>query len=292
MKAVKQLKLYEFNDSVINELPIVKPIMDEGWFCKLSIGSIIVRYNYKDYVIEATEGNPVCFLVVDGNDFTIESVSDQFDLIVVSVHHNVLSEVYPYLGSEANMSIAIDFLISTHEMNKNLSDLINQSLVHLKMLSASLDFLIETDSTVRQLIIYCMFLFHNGIKEWKQKQNHILGERLDLDSHTQSYKLMSRLFDIFNDPDSFCHRDAKYFSDRLNISARYFYQVCVKETGMTPKDFINDVILSEIKHTLLTTSFSFQQISHKFGFSDQSGFTQYFRRNVGVTPSEFRAQHK
>ncbi|MBR3947358.1 MAG: AraC family transcriptional regulator, partial [Bacteroidales bacterium] len=65
-----------------------------------------------------------------------------------------------------------------------------------------------------------------------------------------------------------------------------------KETGKTPKDFINETIIGEIKNALLTTEMSHQQIADRFGFPDQSAFGQFFKRQEGISPSEFRKMYK
>ncbi|NCA80102.1 MAG: AraC family transcriptional regulator [Sphingobacteriia bacterium] len=56
----------------------------------------------------------------------------------------------------------------------------------------------------------------------------------------------------------------------------------------TPKQLLDDVVISLIKQSLLATTLNNQQIADKFGFSDQSAFGQYFKRCTKLSPSEFR----
>ncbi|MBO7572495.1 MAG: AraC family transcriptional regulator [Bacteroidales bacterium] len=67
---------------------------------------------------------------------------------------------------------------------------------------------------------------------------------------------------------------------------------CKAETGQTPKDLINQSLIGEIKNALLTSEMTHQQISDRFGFPDQSAFGQFFKRQEGISPSEFRQKYK
>ena len=61
---------------------------------------------------------------------------------------------------------------------------------------------------------------------------------------------------------------------------------------MSSKQLVDDVIINELKHHLIGSDKSFQEISYLFGFNDQAAFTQYFKRNTGMTPTGFRKKHK
>jgi AraC-like DNA-binding protein len=88
-----------------------------------------------------------------------------------------------------------------------------------------------------------------------------------------------------------CHRqrrDVKFYADKLNISERYLYKIVKENIKITPKQMIDDYVIVLIKKALLTTSLSFQQIADELNFPDQSAMGQFFKRNAGVTLSEFR----
>ncbi|MBO7492628.1 MAG: AraC family transcriptional regulator [Bacteroidales bacterium] len=72
---------------------------------------------------------------------------------------------------------------------------------------------------------------------------------------------------------------------RLGASSR-------RETGKTPKEFIHQFLIGQIKNALLTTEMTHQQIADQFGFPDQSAFGQFFKRQEGMSPSEFRKRYR
>ena len=87
------------------------------------------------------------------------------------------------------------------------------------------------------------------------------------------------------------HHDAKFYADALHISERYLYKVLKETIHITPKQMIDYYLTALIKKTLLTTSLTFQQIADKLNFTDQSAMGQFFKRNTGMTLSEFRNKH-
>jgi AraC-like DNA-binding protein len=87
-------------------------------------------------------------------------------------------------------------------------------------------------------------------------------------------------------------RDVSFYAKKLCISERYLSKLCKAETGKTPKILINQSLIGEIKNALLTTEMSHQQIADRFGFPDQSAFGQFFKRQEGISPSEFRKKYK
>lgn len=83
-----------------------------------------------------------------------------------------------------------------------------------------------------------------------------------------------------------------FYAEKLNMSSRYLYKIIHNTCHITPKQLIDDVVISLVKQSLLTENLNNQQISDKFGFSDQSAFGQYFKRCTKQSPSEFRQRNK
>lgn len=84
----------------------------------------------------------------------------------------------------------------------------------------------------------------------------------------------------------------QFYADELNISTRYLYKITMNVLKMTPKELVDYYVIAAAKKMLLTTILTNQQIADRLNFSDQSAFGQYFKRNVGVSPAEFRHKYK
>lgn len=281
-----------FNKENYQEYPIQKIMMDDGWFCHLKSGSVVVDFNYKKYNLNVNEEGDIYFYVNEGIFFSIDSGSDDYQLEIKAISHTCLTRAYPYLGSDANIQICYSMLIKSSQMEMEIRELFVNSYKQLQLVYGNRETLGDYEKMAVGLLVHTLLVFSNAISMWREKQGLHLSERLGVDSKTQSYQIMNNLALIFDEPEAIQHREVQYYADRLNISVRYFFNVCIQETGMTPKKFINDIIVSDIKHTLMTTNLSLQQLTLKYAFSDQSALTQYFRRNTGMTPTEFRICHR
>lgn len=78
----------------------------------------------------------------------------------------------------------------------------------------------------------------------------------------------------------------------VNRSEGYLSTLFKKETGMTIMEFIRKERLKEACSLLCHTSMSCQEIAASLSFSSQSYFSELFRAEMGVTPSEYRSRHK
>lgn len=263
-------------------LPYVKPKFNDTWICRLEAGSVSTVFEYREYEINAQDG-PVLFLLEDSRYFELKTASADAVLRVASVSHDCMSQVYSTLGRDANKSLEHLSLVTTSQMPDVAKELFRSSFDSLVAICGSDKTLLEKERMTEHLVSLICLAFHNGVAN------------AGPDSHgaktTQPYRIMSRLFELFQQPESFRHHDTRYFADKLNITTRYFFDVCRKETGMTSKQFIDDVITSEIKYRLLSETHSIQQIASDLGFEDQNAFTQYFKRNTGHTPTSFRHLH-
>lgn len=286
-------KINSFSQGDGRNFPFNKPVMNDLWICKLKSGTIEVSYMFANYKISAREGG-VCFVVADGISFSIIAGSDDFELVVMSVDHDTMSLIYPQLDNEVIDDIVFLRLIDTSMMDASIGSLILNAFGQGELLNENIEannYDNYKEGLVVNFISYFIYLFQRGVSLWRREHEGQTAMENNMGKQIRSFQIMSDLSEIFNETESFLHRDVNYFANRLHISVRYFFQVCQKETGMTPKEFINDIITSEIKHALRTTSLSAQEISLKFAFPDQSAFTQYFKRCTGMTPSEFRNSH-
>ncbi|MCI2069591.1 MAG: AraC family transcriptional regulator [Bacilli bacterium] len=78
----------------------------------------------------------------------------------------------------------------------------------------------------------------------------------------------------------------------LSISLAYLSSRFKEATGMTLMKFITSVKIDEAKNMLKFTSKTLTEISNNLSFSSQSYFQNVFKKEVGMTPKEYREQNK
>ena len=85
--------------------------------------------------------------------------------------------------------------------------------------------------------------------------------------------------------------DVRFYADLLNVSSRYLAQVTRRISGKSPKAIIDDFLIHEIELQLKSTDSTVQEIAYRFGFSSQAHFTKFFKKQRGVSPTEFRKKN-
>ena len=83
-----------------------------------------------------------------------------------------------------------------------------------------------------------------------------------------------------------------FYANSLNITSKYLSSVCKRVSGKSPIRWIIDSVMQDCYRLLSETDLSVKEISNQLGFPNSSFFGQYFREQAGVTPMEYRIEHK
>lgn len=83
-------------------------------------------------------------------------------------------------------------------------------------------------------------------------------------------------------------REVQYYADKLDITPKYLTVVTRQVSGRSAADWIMSTVMINAKALLQSTQLSVQEISCRLNFANPSFFGQYFLRNAGLTPKEFR----
>lgn len=79
------------------------------------------------------------------------------------------------------------------------------------------------------------------------------------------------------------------YGSELGVSLVQLRAACAAATGQNPTKMIHARIVTEAKRNLIFGDMSMEQIAFWLGFSDAAYFTRFFRKEVGHSPSQFRA---
>ncbi len=78
-------------------------------------------------------------------------------------------------------------------------------------------------------------------------------------------------------------------ADLVEMSPFHFCRLFKQSTGLTPHQYILHLRIEKAKGLLKNKRLGIADIASRLGFSDQSHFTNIFRRLVGITPARWRA---
>ncbi len=84
------------------------------------------------------------------------------------------------------------------------------------------------------------------------------------------------------------NKEVSYYAEKLNITPKYLSEVIKEETGKSPKNLLEQLLMQEAKSLLKQTEMNIKEISYWLGFDDPSYFTKAFKVSEGVLPNEYR----
>ncbi|BAV04488.1 AraC-type DNA-binding protein [Filimonas lacunae] len=83
-------------------------------------------------------------------------------------------------------------------------------------------------------------------------------------------------------------RSLQFYADLLFITPKYLTQTIKDILGKTAGEMIDEMVITEAKVLLHSTSHSIAQVAESLYFSDQFFFSKFFKNQTGLTPTEYR----
>lgn len=83
-------------------------------------------------------------------------------------------------------------------------------------------------------------------------------------------------------------RAMQFYADKLCITPKYLSILIKQSTGLSGNAIIDRRVALEAKALLKSTNMTIQQVSDELNFQSQSFFGKYFKRVVGMSPSEYK----
>ena len=157
--------------------------------------------------------------------------------------------------------------INTTPFNAVIHTIIYRMMEELKSEVACIDL-------VRTYLVELLLVCKKSIKDNDNKEyysNELIKQfEALIESHFHEYKF------------------PKQYATLLNVTPNYLNAVCQKAKGKSAGDLIRIRILNESKRLLLNTNLSASDIATKLSFKDNSYFSRFFKKEIGISPDEFR----
>ena len=102
-------------------------------------------------------------------------------------------------------------------------------------------------------------------------------------------ELLERQFPITSPGQQLELRTAKDYASRLAIHVNHLNKVLKENTGKTTTDFISSRLTQEAKILLKQTDWNISEIAYALGFEEVAHFSNFFKKQAGLSPLIFRS---
>lgn len=82
------------------------------------------------------------------------------------------------------------------------------------------------------------------------------------------------------------------FAEKLCLSRTIFYRKLKSIIGLAPVDFIRNMRIKRASQLIDNGNFNMSQIAYMIGFSDPKYFSKCFKKQMGMSPSEYKEREK
>ncbi|WP_410877629.1 helix-turn-helix domain-containing protein [Myroides sp. DW712] len=87
-------------------------------------------------------------------------------------------------------------------------------------------------------------------------------------------------------------KSVQYYASQLCLSENYLNRCIKKVIGRSAKQFINEVNVEYAKLLLVNTTQDIAEIAYELGYPSPSYFSKFFRKEMGVSPNEYRMRER
>lgn len=85
-------------------------------------------------------------------------------------------------------------------------------------------------------------------------------------------------------------KSVSFYAGKLNISANYLNILCKRHFNVPAMFFIQNRLMLEAKRLIQASEKSIKEIAFELGFDDFAYFSNFFKKQAGISPREFREQ--
>lgn len=78
------------------------------------------------------------------------------------------------------------------------------------------------------------------------------------------------------------------YADKLSVTPDYLNKTVKSITGKSAKEHIQSKLITEAKRSLIFSGQSNKELAYSLGFEESAHFTNFFKKNTGITPTEFK----
>jgi AraC family transcriptional regulator len=258
--------------------------------------------------VELTFGNPVLASMIRGKKIMHLPGTPSFDFLpgqsVIVPGHETMQIDFPEAQVQ-NPTQCLALAISPDKVHQ-ITELLNDRAPLVDNSQGwkfgQSNFFLTNDGAIHQLIARLIYIFTENNRAKEVFANLVLQELLVRLMQTQARWLLlapetvyaheNRLAHVARYINANLHRNLHIceLADEACMSEPNFYRIFKQTFGITPLDYINQQRIALASKLLRTTSACLADVSVQCGFNSLTYFMKLFRRQTGLSPTQYRKQ--
>lgn len=113
---------------------------------------------------------------------------------------------------------------------------------------------------------------------------HQIKTEMTASSHEELYNRFIKMLGKYGNK----KHEIPFYADRLFVSPNHLSKVVMEQSNRTVAEWINQSVMMEARMLLLHSDLTVLEISDRLGFPNSPYFCRFFKREMGMTPSEYR----
>lgn len=114
------------------------------------------------------------------------------------------------------------------------------------------------------------------------------NEHLTSEDLQRRKKPIFKKFEQLVDKNYLEDKNVSNYANLLCIHPFCLNKICKLSVDKTASDVIHNRVLQEAKKMILASDKSFKEIAFELGFNSPAYFSRYFKKHLGINPSQFR----
>ncbi|EJL72698.1 helix-turn-helix domain-containing protein [Chryseobacterium populi] len=263
--------------NIFERISTEKPFRpDNPAFIFVKSGKIKLRQHFSD--LELSEN---MFMVTDPQTvYEMVSVSDDFQSRMVSYKREFISA----LSLKFNRLIGYRYF--RQQMNKGVPFLEDEMEAVWRSVNF-LKYILDSEAEM----IYKKEMVEHLFSVFCYQMAGIISKE-DNNSLSQMSRQEEIVFIFLNDlaEHHLTERAVEFYAERQSITTRHLSSVIKSITGKSAGQIIALIVINEARVLLNSSKKPVSEISSILGFSDQYSFSHFFKKHLGMSPSQYRNQ--
>jgi len=229
------------------------------WFTKVG-GNVIYMLDFKEYQLQENQ----IVLIFPGQ---IDSLDIRHkEGFLIAIHSDIFFNISQHINSDYLNGYYSNVFVSPDPKTKKILEQINYLILEEY----------EKDNRLILMENYLgAFLFHISALQ------KVAAEQSNYDPTVAD---IMKLIDH-----NFIHQHTtSFYAAKMGMTIKRINEVCIKGTGKTIKQHIQERLILEIKKEIRLNKKSLKEIAFNLGFNEPGYFTRFFKQHTALTPTEFK----